>query len=82
MRVLEPLENCTSFSLIAFANSKDSDEPVLKRNQSLFGYILQSMVVHVYQGSNLAQLGCYISTKRFEAWLLRVNVLNESRVIP
>ena len=30
----------------------------------------------------LVQLGSYISTQRFGAWLLRVNVLNESRVIP
>ena len=50
MRVLEPLENCANLSLIAFANSKDSDEPILKRNQSLFGYSLQSMEVHVDQG--------------------------------
>ena len=35
MRVLEPLENCASLSLIAFNNRKYSDEPVLKRNQSM-----------------------------------------------
>ena len=35
MRVLEPLENCASLSLIAFANRKYSDEPVLKCNQSM-----------------------------------------------
>ena len=51
-RVLEPLENCASLSLIAFANSKDSDKPVLKRSQSLFCYNLQSMEVHVDQGSS------------------------------
>ena len=51
-RVLEPLENCASLSLIAFANSKDSGEPVLKRNQSLFCYNAQSMEVHVDQGSS------------------------------
>ena len=28
MRVLEPFENCASLSLVAFANRKDSDEPV------------------------------------------------------
>ena len=28
MRVFEPIENYASLSLIAFANSKDSDEPV------------------------------------------------------
>ena len=50
MRVLEPLENCASLSLIAFANREDSNEPVLKRNQSLFCYYLQSMEVHVDQG--------------------------------
>ena len=66
-RVLEPLKNCASSSLIAFANSKDSDKPVLKRNQSLFCYNPQSMEVHVDQSSLLAQLGSYISTKRFEA---------------
>ena len=52
MRVLEPLENCASLSLVAFATRKDSDEPVLKRNQSLFCYNLQSMEVHVDQGSS------------------------------
>ena len=52
MRVLEPLENCASLSFIAFANSKHSDEPVLKRNQSMFCYNLQSMEVHVDQGSS------------------------------
>ena len=51
-RVLEPLDNCVSLSLIAFANSKDSDKPVLKRKQSLFCYNLQSMEVHVDQGSS------------------------------
>ena len=52
MRVLEPLENYASLSLIAFANRKYSYEPVLKRNQSLFCYNLQSMEVHVDQGSS------------------------------
>ena len=52
MRVLEPLENCASLSFIAFANSKDSDEPVLKRNQRMFCYNLQSMEVHVDRGSS------------------------------
>ena len=47
---LESLENYASLSLIAFANSKDSDEPVLKRRQRLFCYNLQSMEVHVDQG--------------------------------
>ena len=51
MRVLEPLENYASLSLIAFANRKYSVEPILKRNQSLF-YNLQSMEVHVDQDSS------------------------------
>ena len=37
---------------IANANSKYSDEPVLKRSQRLFCYNLQSMEVHVDQGSS------------------------------
>ena len=47
---LEPRENYPSLLLIAFANSKDLDEPVLKRSQCLFCYNLQSMEVHVDQG--------------------------------
>ena len=49
-RGLEPLKNYVSLSLIEFANSKDSDEPVLNRSQSLFCYNLPSMEVHVDQG--------------------------------
>ena len=41
-RGLEPLKKYVSLSLIAFANSKDSDAPVLKLSQSLFYYNLQS----------------------------------------
>ena len=37
---------------IAFTNSKDSDEPVLKRSQRLFYYNLQSMDVQLDQGSS------------------------------
>ena len=51
---LEPLKNYVSLSLFAFTNSKDSDEPVLKRSQSMFCYNLQSMEVHVDQGSSQA----------------------------
>ena len=39
-------------ALVAFANSKDSDEPVLMCSQSLFCYNPQSMEVHVDQGSS------------------------------
>ena len=46
-RGLEPLKNCASLSLIAYANSKDSNEPVLKPSQSLLCYNLQSMEEHV-----------------------------------
>ena len=55
--VLEPLENCASLSLIAFANRKGSGEPVLKRNQSLFCYNLQRTEVLQPNTTLLAQLG-------------------------
>ena len=44
-RGLEPLKIYASLLLIAIANSKDPDKPVLKRHQ--FCYNLQSMKVHV-----------------------------------
>ena len=51
-RGLEPLKTVPAYHLFAFANSKDSDEPVLMCSQSLFCYNPQSMEAHVDQGSN------------------------------
>ena len=42
-RGLEPLKNYASLALIAFANSKDSDEPVLKISKLLYSIVFCSV---------------------------------------